>query len=160
MRHTSSALALACALTLLAGCASGIPLHQSDQEIRERYAAYEGPPIKQFTWLGHFYSWEALGKDELVVFTTPSDAYYLKVWPPCDLRFAMNGRGDERISVTSTAGTVSSGLDSVTENSAALGHLVCPISEIRPIDYRRMMADQRQQAQAAKAAQANSPAKP
>ena len=160
MRHKLNPPTMACVLALLAGCASGVPLHQSDQQIRARYAAYEGPPISQFTWLGHFYNWEALGKDELVVFTTPSDAYYLKVWPPCDLRFAFNGRGDERISVTSTTGTVSAGLDSITEDSVALGHMVCPISEIRKIDYRRMRADMRQQAQAAKQAPANNSAKP
>jgi Family of unknown function (DUF6491) len=135
------------AAAVLAGCASGIPRHTSDQELRDRYAAYAGPPINEFTWLGHFYSWEALGKTELVVFTTPSDAYLLKVWPPCDLRFDFN-----RIEVTSTSGMVSSGLDAVIEHSAATGRLRCPISEIRKVDYRRMMADQRQKRQPANAA--------
>jgi hypothetical protein len=160
MRHKLHPATMASVLALLAGCASGTPLHESDQQIRARYAAYEGPPISQFTWLGHFYNWEALGKDELVVFTTPSDAYYLKVWPNCDLRFAFNGRGDQSISVTSTAGTVSAGLDSITEDSAALGRMACPISEIRKVDYRRMRADMRQRAQAAKETAASDSAKP
>src|SRR5215469_2355458 len=142
-------LAVAVGFVLLASCASST--HQSDRERRAQYAAYAGPPIQQFTWLGRFDSWEPLGQTELVVFTTPSDAYLLKVWPPCDLRFAFNGRGSETIGVTSTGGTVSAGLDSVIERSTAVGgRTVCPISEIRKIDYRRMLADERREDQAKK----------
>ncbi|MGH9562905.1 MAG: DUF6491 family protein [Terracidiphilus sp.] len=158
MRHALAALAIMSTLAVLAGCASRTSLQQSDKDLAARYAAYEGPPVKQFTWLGHFYSWEPLGRDQLVVFTTPSDAYFLKVWPNCDLDFAMNHRGGEDIGVTSTAGTVSAGLDAVIENSSAVGHLHCPISEIRKIDYRRMTVDKRAQAQSNKAAQGSSPA--
>lgn len=156
MRYPVLALVSASALAVLAACASGTLLRQSNQALQARYARYEGPPINQFTWLGHFYSWEPLGRDQLVVFTTPSDAYFLKVWPNCDLNFAMNGRGGEDIGVTSTSGTVSAGLDSVIENSSAVGHQRCPISEIRKIDYARMRADQRAQAQAKNAAQPSS----
>jgi len=141
-------LSVAVGFVLLASCASSA--HQSDQERRAQYAAYAGPPIQQFTWLGHFDSWEPVGQTDLVVFTTPSDAYLLKVWPPCDLRFAFNGRGGETIGVTSTGGTVSARLDSIIERSAAVGRAVCPISEIRKVDYRRMLADERRQAQAKK----------
>ena len=139
--------AVAVGLVLLASCAS---THQSDQERLAQYGAYAGPPIKQFTWLGHFDGWEPLGKSDLVVFTTPSDAYLLKVWPPCDLRFASNGRGGETIGVTSTASTVSTGLDSIIERSPGMGRTVCPISEIRKVDYRRMLADERRQTRAKK----------
>jgi len=141
-------LSVAVGFVLLASCASSA--HQSDQERHAQFAAYAGPLIQQFTWLGHFDSWEPLGQNDLVVFTTPSDAYLLKVWPPCDLRFAFNGRGGETIGVTSTGGTVSAGLDSIIERSPGLGRTVCPISEIRKVDYRRMLADERRQAQAKK----------
>src|SRR5215467_16118576 len=127
MRDKLAKLAIAVWFVLLASCASST--HQSDQERRAQYAAYAGPPIQQFTWLGHFDGWEPLGQTDLVVFTTPSDAYLLKVWPPCDLRFAFNGQGSETIGVTSTGGTVSAGLDSVIERSSAVGgHTVCTIS--------------------------------
>jgi len=141
-------LAVAVGFGLLFGCAT--TTHQSDQERRAQYAAYAGPPIPQFTWLGHFDGWEPLGQSDLVVFTTSSDAYLLKVWPPCDLRFAFNGRGGETIGVTSAGGTVSARLDSIIEHSAAVGRAVCPIGEIRKVDYRRMLADERRQAQAKK----------
>ena len=148
MRDKLLRLAAAVGVVLLYSCAS--TTHQSDQARRAQFAAYAGPPIQQFTWLGHFDSWEPLGRTDLVVFTTPSDAYLLKVWPPCDLRFAFNGRGNETIGVTSTGGTVSAGLDSVIERSPAIGRTVCPISEIRRVDYRRMLADERRQHQAKK----------
>jgi hypothetical protein len=136
------------AIVLLAACASGMPQHLSDQQLRERYQAYAGPPIPRFTWLGHFYSWEGLGKDELVVFTTPSDAYLLKVWPQCDLRFVFN-----LVGISSTASTVSTSGDYITIRSPATGPMRCPIDEIRPVDYKRMQADLRAQRQAQKQAQ-------
>jgi hypothetical protein len=148
MRHTLPGLVTtAASLALLAACASGIPHHQEEQQVRDRYASYAGPPIQSFTWLGRYDGWEALGKDELVLFTNPSQAYLLKVWPPCDLRFVIN-----RIGLTATGSTVYSGLDSVIVDSSATGRWRCPISEIRPIDYKRMRADMRAQAQAQKAA--------
>ncbi len=33
--------------------------------------------------MGQYYSWEPVGENQLVVFTTPSDAYLLKVSGPC-----------------------------------------------------------------------------
>ena len=148
MRHKLLSIgAAAAALALLAACASGIPYHQDEQQVRDRYTAYAGPPIQSFTWLGRYDGWEALGKDELVVFTNPSEAYLLKVWPPCDLRFVVN-----RIGLTSTGSTVYARLDSITVDSGPTGRWRCPISEIRRVDYKRMRADLRAQAQAQKAA--------
>jgi hypothetical protein len=147
MRHTLQALAPAAGvLALLGACASSSPQKGSaavtgtpaQQQAFVRYSAYAGPPIDSFTWLGHFYSWEALGRDRLVVFTTPSDAYLLKVWPTCDLRFVIN-----TIGVSSTAGTVNAHLDSVNIDSPPTGRMSCPIEEIRKVDYRRMSADLR-----------------
>jgi Family of unknown function (DUF6491) len=156
MRHNFRALAPAAALlAVLGGCASNppqpadaaAPASTPQQQALARYRAYAGPTIDRFTWLGHFYSWEQLGRDQLVVFTTPSDAYLLKVWSSCDLRFVIN-----TIGVTSTGGTVSAHLDSITIDSAPTGRMVCPIEEIRSIDYRRMAADMRAKGQQSAAA--------
>ena len=131
-------------LVLCGACAVGIPLHasQQQQQARARYTAYAGPPIPSFTWLGRYDGWEPLGKDELVIFTTPNDAYLLKIWPPCDMRFVTNGIG-----LSSTGPTVTAHLDSVITNSASTGRWRCPIDEIRKVDYQRMRADLRAQAQ-------------
>jgi hypothetical protein len=153
-QHITRAFAAAAAALALLGAGSspppglpGAPAPKTSlEQALERYSAYAGPPIDQFSWLGRFYSWEPLGRDRLVVFTTPGDAYLLKVWPPCDLRFVSNAIG-----LTSTSHTVYARLDSVTVNSAGTGPgpLRCPIDEIRKVDYKRMRADMRAQSAAA-----------
>jgi nucleoid-associated protein YgaU len=139
-RNLRTPAVLSLALVLCAACAGGIPRHLGQQQTRDRYAAYAGPPIPSFTWLGRYDGWEALGKDELVIFTTPNDAYLLKIWPPCDMRFVFNGIG-----LSSTGRTVTAHLDSVITNSPSTGRWRCPIDEIRKIDYQRMRADLRAQ---------------
>jgi hypothetical protein len=118
------------AMALLTAC-SGIPLKQRDEALRARYEAYAGAPVSQFTWLGRYDSWQPIGTNELVVWTTPFQAYLIKVAPPCEnLQFA------NRIGLTSTANTVSARFDFVK-----VEHWRCPIQEIRPIDYTRMRQD-------------------
>jgi hypothetical protein len=131
------------ATALLTAC-SGIPLKQRQDEQRARYEAYAGPPIEKFTWLGRYDSWQSIGTNQLVVWTTPFQAYLIKVAPPCEnLQFA------NRIGLTSTASTVSARFDFVK-----VGHQWrCPIQEIRPVDYQRMRQDMRKQAEEAKTAQ-------
>ena len=124
---------LALALSLLGACSPGIPVRQDPEEIRTRYESYAGAPIDHFTWLGRYDGWEALGPDQLVLFTSANRAYLLKVSPPChDLRTA------ERVGFTSTGGSVYARLDSVTTRSWR-----CRILQIRRLDYRRMKADLR-----------------
>ena len=134
------------ATALLTAC-SGIPLKQRQDAQRARYEAYAGPPIEQFTWLGRYDSWQSIGTNELVVWTTPFQAYLIKVAPPCDnLEFA------NRIGLTSTANTVSARFDFVKVGR----QWRCPIQEIRPVDYQRMREDLRKETEQAKAAQAAS----
>ena len=131
------------AVMVLAGCSSGgIPKHEDEAQVRARFGAYAGEPIDRMTWMGQYYSWEPIGENQLVVFTTPSDAYLLKVSGPCtDLKF------DTSIGLTSTGSAVYSRLDSVK-----VRHWRCPIAEIRKVDYRRMRADMRAEAEKAKPA--------
>jgi hypothetical protein len=62
-----------------------------------------------------------------------NDAYLLSVRAPC-----INLQFTQRIGLTSTAGTVNSGLDSVLVDRER-----CQITEIRPVDYKKMRADLR-----------------
>lgn len=123
-------------VALLTAC-SGIPLKERQDAQRSRYEAYAGAPVPQFTWIGHYNSWAPIGTNELVVWTTPFQAYLIKVAPPCDnLEFV------DRIGLTSTANTVYARFDAVK-----LGHgWRCPIQEIRPVDYKRMQQDMRKEA--------------
>jgi len=126
------------ALTLLTAC-SGIPLKQRQDAERARYESYAGAPVNQFTWLGRFDSWTPIDTNELVVWTTPFQAYLIKVAPPCnDLQFV------NHIGLTTTASTVSARLDFVK-----VGRWRCPIQEIRPVDYQRMRQDMRKEAEQA-----------
>jgi Family of unknown function (DUF6491) len=144
MRRALAAFLTLLTLATLAACQSGIPRHQSQAELRERYVSYAGPPLDRMTWLGRFDSWESLGDNRLVIYTTPSDAYLLTVTPPCtDLPFV------QTIGLTSTSGTVYPRLDSVKVKGWR-----CPIAEIRRVDYARMRADMRAEAEKARAATA------
>jgi hypothetical protein len=134
------------ATALLTAC-SGIPLKQRQDAQRARYEAYAGPPVEQFTWLGRYDSWQPIGTNEVVVWTTPFQAYLIKVAPPCDnLQFV------NRIGLTSTANTVSARFDFVKVGR----QWRCPIQEIRPVDYQRMRQDMRKENEEAKAAKSAS----
>jgi Family of unknown function (DUF6491) len=126
------------AWVVVGGCAGGIPAHEDAAEVRDRYAAYAGPPVDSFTWMGHYNGWEDLGRDRLVLFTSPNDAYLIRVWPSCALP-----PGIERIGFSTTANTVYARLDAVTFDSPGTGPMRCPIEEIRKVDYRAMQADLR-----------------
>ena len=152
MTHTLNSLGTAALLSLLAACASNRPAAEApgapvggvgtaapataQERALARYSAYAGRPVKSFTWLGRFDSWEPLGKDRLLVYTRPNEAYLLKVSGPCDVRFATGPIG-----LTSTNYTVYAGLDSITVNGGPGGRWQCPIDEIRPLDVRGMKAD-------------------
>jgi hypothetical protein len=126
-------------VALVTAC-SGIPLKQGEAAQRARYEAYAGAPVNQFTWIGGYNSWAPVGTNELVVWTTPFQAYLIKVAPPCDNLEFVN-----RIGLTSTANTVYARFDSVKVDHGWR----CPIQEIRPIDYRRMRQDMRRESAAA-----------
>ena len=121
---------------------SGIPLKERQDAQRARYESYAGAPIDSFTWLGRYDSWQSIGTNEVVVWTTPFQAYLIKVAPPCNNLEFVN-----RIGLTSTASTVSSRFDFVK-----VGHWRCPIQQIRPVDYLRMRQDIRKETEEAKAA--------
>jgi len=165
LRSFTPTFATAALLVLAGGCASGgsaatgsssaaQPEQPSGTPAQQRalahYMAYAGPPVPYFVWLGKLWSWEPLGAHELVVFTVPEEAYLLKVWPPCDLRFMVNAIG-----ITSTARTIYARTDSITVNSSSTGpgRWRCPIDEIRQIDLKRLKADDRAQAQQSKGGQ-------
>lgn len=152
MRHFPAGLAAGLlSLALLAACqsesskgdAGGAPMKEDQSSALARYTKYAGEPVKQFNWLGKFDSWEPLSADQLVVYTTPTTVYLLKVWGPCrNLPFATG------IGLTSTGKTVYSGLDSVIVQGQR-----CPISEIRPVNFEQMRADKKAQQAAGKAAE-------
>lgn len=131
MNHHAQALGVALAV-LVAAC-SGIPQRARDQQVQEQYLQYAGAPIDHFTYLSRYDSWRALNRTQLVVWTTMNDAYLLTVREPC-----INLPFTQRIGLSSTAGTVTNGLDFVL-----VDHDRCQITQIRPVDYKKMRSDLR-----------------
>jgi hypothetical protein len=138
MKHrwlkSSVAAVLAAALGAVASAAS----------LAEERAAYEscaGAPVEEFTWLRHFYSFHYLGRVEnqyeVAIWTTPYDAYLLKVSRPCEtLPFV----GTIRLS--STSKTVTRRVDYLIVAGDGGGPpSQCYIQEIRPLDIQRLGKD-------------------
>ena len=130
-----SAIVVVAALALSA-CA-GIPKRTSDKEDLERYRQYAGEPVSSFSYLGLYDSWRPLGRDYLVVSTGINDAYLLSISVICnDLPFV------NRIAIKTRGSTLDRG-DSVIVGR----NQRCLITEIRPIDYRKMKQDARAKAE-------------
>lgn len=142
-RSSFRSAGLLAGLVLLASCSS-IPLAQREAAERNRFEAYAGKPVDHFTWFTRYEGWEPISRNQLVVWTDINRAYLVTVFPPCtDLMFA------RRIGLTSTADTVYAHFDAVRAEGWR-----CVIDTIRPVDYRRMQQDLREQRQAAKQARA------
>jgi hypothetical protein len=107
---------------LLAGCATGPKLN---------YAEYAGEPVKSF-YLGNFDGWNAVSRDQLVVWSGFNKAYLLKLTGYCpDLQFA------HAIAITSTGNTVD------RFEKVIVGRDRCLINEIRPLDTKQMKEDRK-----------------
>ena len=134
MKHRIALILLTSAV--LAACA-GQSSRERDAEAYELYRDFAGAPVNEFTYLGKYNGWRALGRNVLAIQTGLSEAYLITVQGPCtDLQFA------ETIGLTSTVNTVHRGVDSVL-----VGRDRCPISEIRPVDYAALRKAQREEAE-------------
>ncbi len=114
-------------------CVSGAQAQtrKTQQENLERFEKYTGEPVDQFQFWS-LYKWQLVGPTKVVVWPTINQAYLLTVNEPCPgLEWA------NTIGVTSKQRhLVSSKFDYVTYGKGR-----CQISEIRPIDYKRMLKD-------------------
>lgn len=120
-------------VALILSACSGIPQRTSDKEQLERFEQYAGEPVNSVPYLGRYDSWRPLGRDNLVVWTGINDAYLLTIAGPCnDLPFV------NRIAIKTRGSTLDRG-DSVIVGRGQS----CLITEIRPVDYRKMKQDSR-----------------
>jgi hypothetical protein len=118
------------AATLLAACAS-VPLAQR----QAADAAAAGAPVNSFRFFTPLWSWEALGPDQVVIYTRPKQAWLLDV-PGCNqLPFA------NAIGLTSNLNQVSIRFDKVIIDRNTFP---CTIQKIRPVDVARLKAVQQQ----------------
>jgi hypothetical protein len=118
------------AATLLAACTAPAP-RKEELATEAKFLKFAGPPIPSFTYLGRYDGFRTLGDKEVVIFTTVSDAYLIRVLDPCiNLQFA------DRVGLTSTNHTVTKQFDFVISD-----HERCRIDSIRHIDYSAFKRD-------------------
>lgn len=122
-------LALLLLGVLLASCES-VPYAQRLQQRQQAYSAAAGAPVRSFRLVmgEQIYSWEPLSDTQLVIYTLPSKAYLLDVWPCNNLTFT------NFIGLTSFASQVQTGFDKVLTGRP---YIPCMIKQIRPIDLAR-----------------------
>jgi Family of unknown function (DUF6491) len=122
-------------IMLVTACSgASVQREQNQTDELSQFVEYAGEPVSSFPMVGGLDNWRSLGHDKLVVWTNLSRAYLLTVQPPCsELPFSTG------LALTSTGSTVNRGTDSVLVERGK-----CQITEIRPIDYRRMQENERQ----------------
>jgi hypothetical protein len=120
----------------LAACAS-VPYAQRLQQRQQAYNAAAGAPVQSFRLIfNNIYSWEPLSDTQLVVYTQPTRAYLLDVWPCSNLTFT------NAIGLTSFASQVQVGFDKVLSGR---GYVPCPIKQIRPVDLAQFKLEKEAQ---------------
>lgn len=128
MKRNFVVLALA---AIVAACAT-TPQKVSTNQTLERYLAYAGEPVRDFTSFHGPQWWEPLARDRLVLWNGVNEAYLVTVWDTCpDMLFA------NAIRVSSTGSRIS------TFEKVYVRRDQCPIREIRPIDVRQMKQDRK-----------------
>ena len=136
MTKVLSFVSIAFLLLQLSACAD-VPRGVRDKAELERFEAYAGAPVREIAYMGRYQGWKPLSRAYFVLWTTPWEAYLIKVEQPCaDMPFSYS------MSLNATEAHV---LQTRADTVKTQGW-TCPIEEIRPVDYRRMQADLKNQA--------------
>jgi len=111
----------------IAGCSGTPPKERRAQSLAE-YQKFADPAVNNFPYF-RLESWEVLGRDKLVIWTSARNAYLLTVDGGCpDLEWA------QVISLTSNANQISKNFDAVIVRG-----LKCQIRQIEPIRYDELL---------------------
>lgn len=127
-------LACCAAFALAAAACSSVPYAQRQADQLAEYTAAAGAPVSSFRFLS-LYSWTPLSDTELVVYTSPNQAWLLDIDGGCpSLPYT------QAVGVTSYMHQVTAKVDKVLT-----GHhdMPCMITRIRPVDVRQLKAVQK-----------------
>ncbi len=116
----------------LASCSSW-PRAERAAQRRADYEAAAGPSQRSFRLFNTLWSWEPLGNDLLAVYTRPNEAWLLTVGGCMDLEYT------NAIGLTSRLHEVSVGYDKVLTGRR---DFPCTITDIRPVNVKRLEATQ------------------
>lgn len=101
----------------------------------QNYADYAGAPVQQVSY-SRLYNWQRTGDKTVAVWTKPSTAYLLTLKSNCD---ALAGQVKIDIGgVDGIGGKLQAGADDVV-----VGGMHCRITQIQPIDLKKMKADRK-----------------
>ena len=143
------ALAAALALSACATTPSGEPSAAEKREA-EQYALYAGnagQPVDGFHYTGRYNGWTPLNDDAFVLWTRPSQAYLIDLYPNCgDLQFA------SRITFEDTTSWFSAKFTRVSLVGTGLMQVPCQVKQIRPVDVKAVRAAQKAAREAKRAA--------
>jgi hypothetical protein len=132
-------LVILCAAS--AGCATTSSGNDHDTQRLAEVSAVAGKPGTSFRY-SSLVSYEPIGESDVLVFTSPREAWLLHLYGPCrDLEFG------SFVGLTSTFGRVAVGYDKVLVRDNTIP---CQIQEIRPVDtavLRRADHERKLQAQ-------------
>ena len=132
-------LVVLCAASV--GCATAPSRNDRDTQRLSEVSAVAGKPATSFRY-SSLVSYEPIGESDVLVFTSPREAWLLHLYGPCrDLEFG------SFVGLTSTFGRVSVGYDKVLVRD---NPIPCQIQEIRPVDtavLRRADHERKLQAQ-------------
>jgi hypothetical protein len=131
MLYMTTKLAALSVLLALSIASAHADTRKTQAENLARFEKYAGAPVDQFEFWS-LYKWQLVGPEKVVVWSTINDAFLVTVESPCPgLEWANS------IAVTSKEShMVSTRFDFVKYDKGQ-----CEISEIRPVDYKRMLAD-------------------
>ncbi len=126
-------------LALLLATSASAQTREKQEKALSQYLPYAGTPVDRIQFW-ELQRWELVGEYKVVVWPRINEAYLLTVDGPCnDLQWK------EAIGVTSTANVVNRRFDSVV-----VGHDKCRINEIRPIDFKKYLADRKEKRESEK----------
>lgn len=119
----------------LGACTSAGDLRDRQNAELARFEKHAGAPVNEIHTFTGVDEWQSLAPTKLAIWTSVNRVYLLTLRSPCSgLEF------QQKIGVSSNANTISRRFDRVEfENQK------CYIEEIRPVDYKAMRRERREQ---------------
>lgn len=118
-----------CSLCLAGWAHADTAAYQAKQ--LAKYEQYAGAPTADFT-MTSMWQWQVVGAQNVVVWSTVNSAYLLTLAKPCT-----------RLQWTNALGLTQEMSMKVTQkfDKIVFEHQSCPITQIRPIDYKKLRQD-------------------
>jgi hypothetical protein len=133
MHRLNLFLASVLAAIAISGCATNSSLR--DAERLTLYRSHAGEPVKTIQYSGQYNGWAPLSDGAFVLWTRPSQAWLVDLYPPCsELDYAYS------IGFRNLNGSLSARFDQVYIGSNNLIPISCAIREIRPLDIKAIRA--------------------